>query len=300
MRQLFVVLALWLAVAGSVATAQIQVSAQTQRTNFMLYERVDLLVTVMNIGNTDLILDNNEGHPWLSFLVSKHNRMPVRPERESDFKGLTLKAGENKTLRVNITPLFSFRETGDYKAAAVIDLPGQGQMISEAIPFTIVEGRKVWSQVHSVDDSQRIYSLLRFSPQSDSTQLYLRVEDPAENAVYANVALGDVVASIDPEVFFDPDNNLHVLQPTALGTYLYSRANPDGKVVSQRIFKSVHINASAKIPPRLVKLDDGTVIVAGGLEQDPNHPREKLSDGQSVQKVDAQSAKPDAPATSLQ
>src|SRR5260221_7249356 len=101
---------LWLLAASSSATAQIQLSAQTERSSFLLYERVDIIVTIVNVGGTDLILNNDEGRPWLSFLVAKHNRLPVRQERSSNFRELTLKTGETKTLRVNLTPLFSFRE----------------------------------------------------------------------------------------------------------------------------------------------------------------------------------------------
>jgi hypothetical protein len=274
---------------GSLATAQIQVSAQTERTDFLLYERVDLLVTVANAGESDLILDNEEGHPWLSFLVSKHNRLPVRPEREGTFKPITLKVGESKTLRVNLTPLFSFREEGSYTAAAVIDLPGEGQIISDEVPFTVLPGHKVWGETRPVDGSERDYSLIRFSPNPDLTNLYLRVEDPSENVVFANLALGEVVAYIDPEVFFDPQGNIHVLQPIAMGTYLYSRADPSGKILHQGIFKTFQT-----IPPRLTKLDDGNVIVLGGLEENPNTPRERLSDGQK--EADGQVEKmPDAP-----
>jgi len=275
--------------ASSPAMAQIEVSAQMERNNFLLYERVDVLITVANAGETDLILSNNEGHPWLSFLVSKHNRLPVRQERESTFAPLTLKVGETKTLRVNITPLFSFREEGDYKAAAVIDLPGEGQIISDSIPFVVLKGNKIWSQARPVDGSQRIYSLLRFSPDSDTTKLYLRVEDPGENLVYANLALGEMVSFIDPEVYFDPQGNIHVLQPFALGTYLYTRADPDGKILHQGIFKTFQT-----IPPRLTKMDDGNVTVVGGLEENPNAPRERLSDGQKTEKA-AEVKNADAP-----
>src|ERR1039457_4665010 len=127
MRHLAALGALCFLATSSPAPAQIQVSAQTDRTDFLLYERVDLLVTVENAGESDLVLNNNEGHPWLSFVVSKHHRLPVHPERQGTVKPVTLKVGESKTLRVNLTPLFSLREEGDYKAAAVIDLPGEGQ-----------------------------------------------------------------------------------------------------------------------------------------------------------------------------
>jgi hypothetical protein len=271
------------------ASAQIQVSAQTERNDFLLYERVDLLVTVANTGESDLVLNNNEGHPWLSFLVSKHNRLPVRQERQAVFKPVTLKVGESKTLRINLTPLFSFREEGDYKAEAVVDLPGEGQILSDGVPFTVLRGHPVWSQTRPVAGSERVYSLIRFSPQSDTTSLYLRVEDPSENIVLANLALGEVVAYIDPDVFFDPQGNIHVMQPIAMGTYLYTRADPSGKILHQGIFKTFQT-----IPPRLTKMEDGNVIVAGGLEENPNTPREKLSKGQKTANGQVEK-KPDAP-----
>ncbi len=281
MRLLAAIGALCFLATGSLATAQVQVSAQTERSDFLLYERVDLVVTVVNAGENDLVLDNSEGHPWLSFLVSKHNRLPVRQERESTFKSVSLKVGETKTLRINLTPLFSFREEGDYTAAAVIDLPGEGQIISDSVPFTVLKGRQVWSETRPVDGTQRVYSLVRFSPQPDLTKLYLRVEDPSENTVLTNLALGDVVAYIDPDVSFDPQGNLHVIQPIAMSTYLYTRANPAGKIVHQGIFKSAPMaGLPGKVPPRLSKLDDGSVVVLGGEEEDPNTPRETLSEGQ--------------------
>jgi hypothetical protein len=289
MRSLAAIGALCFLATCSLASAQVSVSAQTARSNFLLYERVDLIVTVANTGESDLVLDNDEGHPWLSFLVSKHNRLPVHPERAATFKPLTLKVGESKTLRINLTPLFSFREEGDYKAEAVIDLPGAGQILSDAVPFTVLKGRQVWTQTRPVNGSQRVYSLVRFSPKPDLTNLYLRVEDPSENIVLANLSLGEVVAYIDPEVFFDPQGNLHVMQPIASGTYLYTRADTGGKIVHQGIFKTFQT-----IPPRLTKLADGNVIVIGGLEEDPNAPRETLSYGQ-IQAKGQIEKRPDAP-----
>jgi hypothetical protein len=290
MRLLAALGALCFLATCTLATAQVSVSAQMERTGYLLYERVDLLVTVANESENDIVLNNSEGHPWLSFLVSQSNRLPVRPERQGTFKPLTLKVGESKILRVNLTPLFSFREEGDYKAAAVIDLPGEGQIISDGVPFSVQRGRQVWSESRPVGGSQRIYSLLRFSPSSDKTNLYLRVEDPSENVVFTNIALGEVVAYIDPEVFFDPQGNLHVLQPIAMGTYLYTRADPAGKVLHQVVFKSGMVpGIQGTIPPRLAKMDDGNVIVGGGVEQNPGMQHEMLSQGQS--KVSDQAAK---------
>jgi hypothetical protein len=283
MRLLAALGALCFLATFSLAHAEIQITAQTERSDFLLYERVDLLITVVNAGESDLVLDNTEGHPWLSFVVTKHSGLPVKLERDGTFKPLTLKVGESKTLRVNLTPLFSFREEGDYKAAAVIDLPGEGELMSDPVPFSVLRGREVWNQTKPVDGSQRVYSLIRFSPQADLTRLYLRVEDPSENVVLANLALGDVVAYVDPEVFFDPQGNLHIMQPIAMSTYLYSRVDPNGKVLHQVVFKSAPIpGLPGTVPPHLTKLDDGNIIVKGGIEEDLNVPQETLSDGQKL------------------
>jgi len=291
-------------VANIPAKAQVTISAQTSRSNFLLYERVDLLVTVSNIGESDVVLDNDANHPWLSFLVSRHaqqNYMPIRQERSGGFASLTLKAGENKTLRVNITPLFTFREEGDYRAAAVLDLPGQGQIVSENVPFSVMKGQQVWTQMHPVEGSQRIYTLIRFSPSIDTTSLYLRVEDPAENLVYANVGLGAIASSTDPEEFFDPQGNIHILHPTALGTYLYTRADPDGKILHQGVFKTVAMQSPTggvdRVPPRLGKLNDGNVTVLGGQEQNSRTRREKLSEGQPAKVTNASSSSSQVPDT---
>jgi hypothetical protein len=284
---------MFLLVATGFAFAQIQVSAQVQRQNFLLFERVDVLVTITNIGNNDLELNNDEGRPWLGFMVSaegtQHSFLPVHSERQSNFAPLGLKVGEAKTFDVNITPLYSFRTEGNYRVAAVIDLPGQGQIISDPVAFTVQKGRTVVSDVKMVDTLERVYSLIRFSPNSDETSLYLRVEAPTENVVYANLALGKLVSSMDPEMLFDPQGDLHIMQPASLGTYLYTRADEDGKVLDQRLFKSIPWQPR----PRLFKLDDGSIIVNGGISQDPHQAREKLSDSQQGEKIAAPIAPPD-------
>jgi len=287
--------AMFLLVATGLVSAQIQVSAQTQRDTFLLFERVDVLVTVTNIGNNDLELNNDEGRPWLGFMVSaegvQHSFLPVHSERQSNFAPLALKVGATKTFDVNITPLYSFRAEGNYKVAAVIDLPGEGQIVSDSIPFIIQKGNTVVSRVRMVDTLERIYSLVRFSPSSDETSLYLRVEAPSENVVYANLALGKLVSSMDPDMLFDPQGDVHVMQPSSLGTYLYTRTDPDGKVLGQRLFKSIPWQPR----PQLVKLDDGSVIVSGGISEDPHATREKLSDSQQGVKIAAPIAPADPP-----
>jgi hypothetical protein len=266
---------------GSFALAQVAVNAQMSdgRSGYLLYERVDLLISLTNTTDSDISLDNGEGHSWLSFVVCKHNTLPVRPERQAMFKPLTLKVGETKRLRVNLTPLFSFRDVGAYTAQAVVELPGAGDLVSQEVPFSVLNGRTVWTATRPVEGSQRVYSLIRFASKPDLTELYLRVEDPTQNVVFSNVGLGPMEAFVDPQVYFDPLGNLHVMHLISMETYLYTRADPAGKVEHQGVFKTYQ-----EIPPRLRQMNDGNVYVAGGLEETPEMTRETLSSGQSNQR----------------
>jgi hypothetical protein len=284
--------------SGVFARAQvIQISAQTARSTFLLYERVDVLITVANISGNDIELSNDEGQPWLSFQVMgekfRDNFLPVHTERQSSFAPMELKAGQTKTFDVNITPLYSFRSEGNYRVSAMINLPGAGEIVSDPVSFAVQRGRTVVSDIRSVDSLERVYSLVRFSPSAESTGLYLRVAAPSENIIYANYSLGDLVSSVDPHMLFDPQGNVHILQPTALGTYLYTRTDPDGKVLGQRLFKTIQWQPG----PHLVKLDDGSITVQGGISEDTT-PRARLSDSQPGDKIAAPIAPANNPAPS--
>ena len=163
--------------------AQIQVVAQTSRSNFLLYERVDLLVTVTNIGENDLILNNDEKrHPWLSFLLSKHvqqNYMPIRQERDSNFAPVTLKAGENKTLPVNLTPFSPSREEGEYRVAAPSSTcRGRARLFLITFPSMCSRNQNLEPDASGGRFRTHLFSRSVFLPDSDTTELYLRVENP--------------------------------------------------------------------------------------------------------------------------
>jgi len=270
---------LLIAATATPALAQLQIDARMGREggDYLLYERTDMLVTITNTSGTDIVLDNDGNRPWLSFVVCKHNTMPVRPERQALFKALALKQGESKTLRINLTPLFSFREEGAYTAQAVVTLPGAGDLPSREVPFTVMRGKVIWTQTRPVGGTDRIYSLLRFSPKPDETEFYLRVEEPSDNVVLANTGLGPVEAYVDPQVFFDPQGNLHIMHLISMNTYMYTRADAAGKIVHQGVFKTFQ-----SVPPHLRKMDDGSIYVAGGLEETPATTHESLLAGQSA------------------
>ena len=211
-----------------------------------------MLVTIANIGDTDIELNNDEGHPWLSFQVMgekfRDNFLPVHTERQSNFAPMELKVGKSKTFDVNITPLYSFRSEGNYRVSAVIDLPGAGEIVSDPVSFAVQRGAR--------GDERRARGRFAGARLLARALLALVGIDRAficawrrrrKTSSTPTTRSGELVSSVDPTMLFDPQGDVHILQPTALGTYLYSRTDPDGKVLDQRAVQ-VHRVAAAAAP----------------------------------------------------
>jgi hypothetical protein len=262
-------------VFSGVLHAQLAVGAQLPRANYLLYERIDMTVSVENNSDEDILLSNDQV-PWIRFLVTDKSGLPITSAGRATFPPLTLKPGETKNVTINLTPLYNIRQLGEYRAAAVVNLPGKGEIISSACGFQILEGRKVWSEKRTLEGSERTYTLMTFSPLPDRTMLYLRVADMDQNIIYANLSLGNIAGGVPPEVHLDGKNNIHVLQCVALSTYLYTRASEQGKVLSSNIFRTQN-----EIPPRLAVLDGDSVVVQGGMEETAQNSPDRLSDTQN-------------------
>lgn len=256
--------------------AQLQMSLEGERTNYLLYEPVNLRLTVTNQSESDMVLGNEGGKQWLSFLLLRSDGTPVHPDRGATVDRVLLKQGQTKAIMVNITPWYAFREPGEYKVRAVIDLPGQEGLMSPMFQFTVARGQKIWSETRSVEGGERIFSLIRFAPYVDHTYLYLRIENEKENTVYCSYPLGEIIAFTAPQTAFDAAGNLHVLHVNGQSSYCYSRVEPNGAMAAQMNYLSTRDNM-----PRLNHLEDGAVLVAGGVRQQEDAPREKLSEQQA-------------------
>jgi hypothetical protein len=259
------------------ALAQIQVNLEAKRTTYLLYEAVPVTVTLGNTSEYDLVLRTDGHHPWLSFLMTRvSDGNPVRADQTSDFEPVTIKPGESKSLTINLTPLHAFREVGQYKVRAVVELNGQ-QYLSAPYSFTVTNGQQIWTATKPYQGTEITYSLIRFTPHIESTFLYLRVEDTKENLVYANHKLGEVVAYNPPQSLFDASGLLHILHNQGQGTYHYVRIDPHGQIQAQMNYAS--FNQST---PMLRKTEDQSIMVQGGRAENEFTARERLSAAQNL------------------
>ncbi len=268
-------LLLTLLAAAGTAHAQLKMGLEAERMNYLLYERLPLKVTLENTAGFDLSFADAEGKPWLSFYVTQDDGSFVPADRKGPQKPLLLPAGKRAGFTVDLTPLYAIRSPGRYKVQAVVDVADR-EYLSAPIFVTIASGQTVWKERRAIDGSMRTYSLVRFSPTQKNTDLYLRVEDEAQNIVYTNILLGEAVDFETPATQFDAAGKLHILNLAGTALYRYSRANPDGVVEAQATYFA--LNESS---PRLQTTTEGGVFVAGGREENPAIHRDKLSDAQS-------------------
>ena len=265
--------ALWASL--SPARAQLQAGLQTDRFNYLLYEPLAVHLTIENLAGFDLLFQDSAEKPWLTFFITRADHSLVSPDQKIAGKDLKLAAGESVSLNVDITPLYRMRETGVYKIQAVIDVGGR-EYLSTPIQITLENGQRIWSETRAIDGSPRTYSLVRFAPSMQGTNLYLRVEDATQNLVYSNALLGEIVDVGVPQLFFDNSGQLHILQLNGNATYRYTRANADGAILSQSVYDSVALSQ-----PQLVRQGDGGVLVVGGRQENDSTRRERLSDNQA-------------------
>jgi hypothetical protein len=265
---------LWMAVSLMVtlvfASSQTQIGIQLDRDQFLLYEPIPVKLTILNNSGSPLNISGD----WLSFMVTLPDGSGIRKDNKLSIEPLQLESGSRKTIVINITPLYSIRDVGQYLLQGVIEVNGV-QYVSRTVAFNVANGQKVWSETKPVNGVQRTYSLYRFSPTSTNTQVFVRVEEPDENKVYATYSLGDMVSFIQPETKFDQEGNLNVLHPKGQGAYQYSRISVSGKLEHRADYQ-----ASSKSRPTLVLGEDGLVMVQGGQSMLGRPKRIRLSQGQ--------------------
>jgi hypothetical protein len=256
-----------------VALGQLQIGLKCERGDFMLYEPIVVDILVRNNTAHQIVLSGSASNPWLSFLVTRRtDGSSLRPDRARDFPDILLQPGESRKLKINITPLVSIRASGEYLARAVVSVPGQEERITEPIYLRVSEGQALWKDVRPLDGSERMFTLLRYSPDSTSTFLYLRVEDEKENVVYNTSQLGPLTFVSKPQVYWDRDGSLHVLHTIGYGKYRYTRSDDRGKLLYRSVYDSRPTD-----PPQLYRDDAGIVMVVGGKAQS-RIPRQKLSE----------------------
>jgi len=239
------------------------------RTDFLLYEAIELKVRIQNSSSQPLNMNRMAGNtPWIQFSVISGNKEEIgRTSVPWSPPAMVIMGGEVKTVSINLTPLFFIRDPGDYKVSAHVTL-GDQEFISRPLRISITRGQAVWQKRFTAapdpkdpekNERPRLYSLLVHNT-SDNQILYVRIMDPSSNRVYCTTSLGSVVNYEDPHTRVDLRGDLHILHQSGTRIFTYNHFEPSGKLIKSRFF------ANMGSAPELVASSKGETEVIGGEE----------------------------------
>jgi len=273
-----IILAMFAALAlSSSVRAQLSVQVKMDRDALLLYESIPVIVNVHNFSGRTIELANQDGAPWLSFLITDEagaNISAVGNQFVAD--AVKIAPGSTASLTVNLLPHYDLRQSGNFMARAAVEGNGM-HVLSAPVRLSIMNGQEIWKQTVGLppaegetNEEYRTYSLVLRRAQNESV-LYASVQDAARGLVYGVIPLGQFIAMGEPSAKVDNVGHLHVLYRNGPRSIGYAHVGPDAKFVARVIYSDV---LSA---PQLVIDGRGVVTVHGG-EQIYPHVERVMSD----------------------
>ena len=251
---------------GSTAHTQGDVYVSVPRHSYILYEPIPVTVTITNNAGRDLTFEDAAGKQWLNMEITTSDGQMLSPY-DTDYKlhPLHIAAGETLQRSIDLTPIFPIREMGTHRLRANVYLADLDRFFySHYASFDLTDGKTIWEKTVGVPGSEdlRQVSLLTHEL-PNRLLLYARIRELDGNTVYTTQSLGRIMISgRDPLEMLDSHNNLHVLQESQPGAFLYTCVGLDGERLVQQAYSKTSTKA-----PILVKLPNGNVEVRGGQVQ---------------------------------
>lgn len=270
---LLAALIMTLLISPTVLRAQVIVDLSIKRTIFVAYEPLLATVRITNLTGSRLLLADAQGKKWFGFQIESLDGRPIPPsDPDYEIAPIQVEPGDSITRTVNLTQLYPLGDLGSYRIrASVYAAELSSYFTSPPLTVEITEGRLIWQQTVGVPGgagiagASRTISLLTHRLE-DKTDLYLRIEDKQAGIIYCTHRLGDSISFGKPEIQLDAENGIHVLQNNIPREFIYSKVGLDGKILERLTYNA------PKERPQLVRANDGSVSVQGGIPYDPKAP----------------------------
>gem|GEM_PF-3704241 len=245
-------------------SANIQIQADLDRTQFMQHEPIDLIVTFQNrIGSSFGIKKGQE----LEIQVKDQLGSYLSSPKKINLPRYEIAPGESKSYHINLAQMFRFSSLGRYHVRVIMHYGNtkHDMAISNQKIFHIAKGQELWS-VRVGDANQnslRNVKLLSFDD-SYNRRLYMQFENATSNQAFKTIRLGEAILFKSPKVLMDRQNQAHIVYQSAVGIYRYLIFSSNGDELHQSFYKST----SSQIPEIMVA-DNYEVFVRGGVPYDP-------------------------------
>ena len=255
--------------------AQLIVSMNLSKTNYITYEPIVATVTVYNRAGNDIVLGGPKGRGWMSFDVYRDGQLLSPRSVDGGFETMLLKAGRSVTKKVDINRLYPVSDYGSYTInASVYFPPRRSYFSSKKSRINVTDARAFWKQSFGFSQGRnKLASFRQFSlhehRESANSALYVRLRETKGTKVYCTFSLGRFINVRKPQATIDAQNRLHVMHMISPRIYSHARVSPEGAFLGNEYFRE-----TADTRPSLVIDEGGTVKVVGGIAYDPNKPPE--------------------------
>ncbi len=253
------------------SNAQLIVSMNLSKTNYITYEPIVATVTVYNRAGNDIVLGGPKGRGWMSFDVYRDGQLLSPRSVDGGFETMLLKAGRSVTKKVDINRLYPVSDYGSYTInASVYFPPRRSYFSSKKSRINVTDARAFWKQSFGFSQGRnKLASFRQFSlhehRESANSALYVRLRETKGTKVYCTFSLGRFINVRKPQATIDAQNRLHVMHMISPRIYSHARVSPEGAFLGNEYFRE-----TADTRPSLVIDEGGTVKVVGGIAYDPN------------------------------
>ena len=147
------------------SNAQLIVSMNLSKTNYITYEPIVATVTVYNRAGNDIVLGGPKGRGWMSFDVYRDGQLLSPRSVDGGFETMLLKAGRSVTKKVDINRLYPVSDYGSYTInASVYFPPRRSYFSSKKSRINVTDARAFWKQSFGFSQGRNKLCLLYTSP----------------------------------------------------------------------------------------------------------------------------------------
>ncbi len=258
--------------------AQLNLTIEMERTNFVSHEAVNALVKIQNLAGKDIALGGPSGQSWLQFNLQRADGGNVlATDGDPKVEPTMLKAGATITKKINLARFYPLDEPASYLVSCTAYFSDLQRWIgssnkalvrvnSARAPFY---ERTVGVPVtHPQAGRYRRYRLFTSKSTMKSAAtglnqevqlLYVGITDEETEENIATYPLGPILTYRDPQPTTDRAGNLSVLYMASPQLYQYVMLDVDGAVKEQQTYKT------SGATPELVQSNTGNVRVRGGV-----------------------------------